>query len=77
MGTYFGDIWTDAAWIERSSIWLTRPWWPHRCTLTNKWLWIKQAILVRRVITGPGTPVIIDYWIEYKAYTLQCLKGWD
>ena len=72
-----GHIFTNAEWLDRSQISLTRPWYPQQCVLTKKWLWIKPAMLIRRVITGPGTPVIIDSWIEPKAYTMQTLKGWD
>lgn len=72
-----GHLFTNTEWLDRSHISLTRPWYPKRCVLTKKWLWIKPAMLIRRVITGPGTPVIIDCWIEPKAYTIQTLKGWD
>ena len=71
-----GHLFTNTEWLERSQVRSSRPWWPKRCTVTKKWLWIKPAMLVRRVITGPGTPVVIDHWIEPKAYTIQTLKGW-
>lgn len=77
MGSYFNDIITDRQYLDRSYIELVRAIWPQRCAITNKWLWIKPAIRVRTVFTGPGTPILIDRWIEPKAYTLQCLKGWD
>lgn len=68
---------SNVEWMKRSTISLSRPWWPQRCALTNKWLWIKPAMLVRRLLTGPGEPVVIDHWFEPKAYTLQSIKGWD
>lgn len=77
MGTYFDSTGIGQHWMDLSHIQLCRPWWPKRCLLTDKWLWIKPSIRVRRVFTGPGTPVVQDHWMESKAYTLQCLKGWD
>lgn len=72
-----GHLFTNTEWLARSQVCTLKPWWPQRCLLTKKWIWIKAAIRVRRVITGPGTPIVVDHWIESKAYTLQCLKGWD
>lgn len=78
MTVYFsGYVGTDADWLERSFVSTARPWWPQRCCITNKWLWIRPAVLVRRIITGPGDPVVIDHWVAPWAYTLQTLKGWD
>lgn len=77
MTVYFsGYVGTDAEWLDRSIVLTTRPWWPRRCTVTNKWLWIRPAVRVRRIITGPGDPVVIDHWVESRAYTIQTLKGW-
>ena len=77
MGSYFDAFWLGQHWIDLSQIQLRRPWWPEKCLITDKWLWIKPAIRIRRVFTGPGTPAIQDHWVEPKAYTLQCLKGWN
>lgn len=78
MGSYFsGYIHSDAEWISLSQICTLRPWRPRRCCVTNKWLWIRPAVLIRRVITGPGDPAVIDHWVDSRAYTLQTLKGWD
>lgn len=79
MGSYFSSYstYSNQEWLERSMIWSARPWWPQRCIVSNKLLWLKKAVLVRRVITGPGTPVVIDRWVESKTYTMQTLKGWD
>lgn len=78
MGTYFPtDMWTDRQWIESSHVSLCRPWWPQRCIITKKLLWITPALCVIRIITGPGMPIKEIHWIEPRAYTLQCLKGWD
>ena len=77
MTRYFSYVGTDQDWLEHSQVRVLRPWWPQRCLITNKLLWIKQAVLVRRVIPGPGDYAVVDRWFEHRAYTLQCLKGWD
>lgn len=78
MGSYFsGYVHTDQEWIDLSNVREARPWWPQRCCVTNKLLWLKKAVLVRRVITGPGFPAVIDNWVDARAYTIQTLKGWN
>lgn len=78
MTRYFsGYLDTDAEWLDRSQVRVLRPLWPRRCLITNKLLWIKPAVLIRRVIPGPGDYAVIDHWINHRAYTLQCLEGWD
>lgn len=67
----------NAEWLKLSAVNQLRPWWPRRCAISGKWVWIKPAIRVRRMITGPGDPVIIDHWVEAKTFTFQSLKGWD
>ena len=39
-------------------------WRPQTCFLTGKQLWAKRAYHGVRMITGPGTPVYEDYWID-------------
>jgi hypothetical protein len=54
---------------------LSRPLWPRRDTLTNKWLWVKPAYLGTRIITGPGEPVIEYYWMSRDDFLIWNLKG--
>lgn len=39
-------------------------WLPKRCFISNKPLWGKKVYHAQRVITGPGEPVIEDYYLE-------------
>jgi hypothetical protein len=39
-------------------------WLPKKCFLSSKVLWGKNAYHAQRIITGPGDPVIEDYWLE-------------
>jgi len=44
-------------------------WLPNKCFLSEKPLWGKRAYHAQRVITGPGDPVIEDYWLEKFEFT--------
>ena len=39
-------------------------WIPKKCFLSEKPLWGKQAYHAQRIITGPGDPVIENYWLD-------------
>ena len=39
-------------------------WLPKKCFLSDSPLWGKKAYHAQRIITGPGTPVIENYWLE-------------
>lgn len=49
---------------------LKRCWRPHTCFLTGKQLWGRRAYHATRMVTGPGTPVFEDYWIEKYQFLL-------
>lgn len=51
--------------LKRAQGWkLKLCWTPKKCFLSEKALWGKKAYHAQRVITGPGDPVIEDYWLE-------------
>ena len=47
---------------------------PRRCYNTNRWIW-GVAVRGRRVITGPGEPVIQDRWYHRHEAIIMMLKG--
>ena len=49
--------------------------WFWRCAISNRILFMKPAVKLTRVITGPGSPVLLDYWVSPKEYTLLQLSG--
>ena len=56
--------------LSRARDWkLKLCWVPKKCFLSGKNLWGKKAYHGVRVITGPGTPVIEDYWLEKFEFT--------
>lgn len=47
--------------------------WPRRCYNTGRRLW-GTALLGRRIITGPGEPVIEDRWYHRHEAIIMMLK---
>ena len=48
--------------------------WPRKCFLTDRKLWLEQCYKGTRMITGPGEPVFIDYYIDKHEFLLWQLK---
>ena len=49
--------------------------WPRRCHTTGQWLFMETAMRGRRVINGPGEPVIEDRWFHRNEAIIKMLKG--
>jgi hypothetical protein len=47
---------------------------PRRCYTTNRWIW-GLSMRGRRVITGPGDPLIQDRWYHRDEAIIKMLKG--
>jgi hypothetical protein len=50
-------------------------WWPRQCHTTGRWIIGDYAIRGRRVITGPGDPVIEDRWYHRDEGLIMLIKG--
>lgn len=76
MDNSFNDYWHDhqSFYYKRSTWQVARPWWPRRCNLTGRWLWLRPAMLGTRLITGPGTPVEERYWVDANELMLHKIK---
>jgi len=48
--------------------------WPRKCFLTEKTLWLEQCYMGSRMITGPGEPIFVDYYIDKFEFLLWQLK---
>jgi hypothetical protein len=48
---------------------------PRTCFLSGRKLWGKQCYKGTRIITGPGDPVVEDYWIDRNEFLIWNLKG--
>lgn len=61
-------------WFEKFA------WFPKRCEVSGKRIWLKKGMLGVRMITGPGEPVFIYEWLDRKQFLIEKLKGtleWD
>lgn len=47
---------------------------PRRCYLSGRQLWFRKSIRVTSMITGPGDPVIEDYWCEPNEFLIFEMK---
>lgn len=47
--------------------------WPRRCYNTHRWVW-GVAMRGRRIITGPGEPVVEDRWYHRHEAMIMMLK---
>lgn len=75
----FGSDWirpTDRDHLSRSTVELKRTWLPRSCYVSKRLLWFCQAYRARRIITGPGTPVIEDRWYDPDEFLILKLKGY-
>lgn len=50
-------------------------WWPHRCLITNRRIWLEFAYRGTAMYTGPGDPVYETQWHDTKEHLLWSLKG--
>lgn len=63
--------------LNRATGWKLKLCWtrPRNCFLTGKQLFGKRAYHGVRIITGPGEPIYVDYWIERSEFLIWNLKG--
>ena len=62
--------------LNRVSDWnLKLCWFPKKCFLSQKNIWWKYAYYGENLITGPGEPILEQYWIEKSEFLIWNLKG--
>lgn len=66
----------DSDWFYRKCYeWnLKFAWLPHRCDLTDQWIWLRKAYIGEGVLTGPGDPIIEHRWHDEKEHILWLVK---
>lgn len=67
--------WKVDAFYDRAIWKLTFAWRPHRCYMSNKWIWGKLGYRGTAMWTGPGTPVFEINWLTKEEYLIGMLKG--
>jgi hypothetical protein len=64
----------DRAFWKRARWDLKFTWWPRRCALSNKWLWLELAYRGVAVWLGPGSDAVEVKWADRQEYLIQQLK---
>lgn len=60
--------------ISRATVEQVYVWWPQRCDITGKRLWLTQAYKGIAVWTGPGEPIEEVRYYDAAEYLMQQLK---
>lgn len=68
------DVSTYDTFNDRANFYYKYSLIPRRCYNTNRWIW-GVAVRGRRVIIGPGEPVIQDRWYHRHEAIIMMLKG--
>jgi hypothetical protein len=49
--------------------------WPRRCLISNRIIWLQRAYKGTAIWTGPGTPVVEHRWHSAREHVIWKLKG--
>lgn len=66
---------SDNEHLLRSTVRLRWSIWPRSCAVSKRLLWFCLAYRARRIITGPGEPVVEDRWYSKEEFLILKLKG--
>lgn len=50
-------------------------WFPKKCHITDKILWLKRAYMQTAMWTGPGDPLFEYRWYDKDQFLLARIKG--
>ena len=61
--------WDDHESFYRRAVWVERfAWWPRRCNITGRRLWLTKTMMGVAMWTGPGDPVFEFRWHDAKEH---------
>lgn len=61
--------------LNRAKWKLKFAWWPHRCYLSNRQIWLELGYQGTAVWMGPGEPAVETNWITKEEFLVATLKG--
>jgi hypothetical protein len=67
--------WLEQAFHKRAQYRLRFVWWPKRCNISGKWLWLCFAYQGEVRWTGPGEPVYETRYHSTVEHMIWLLKG--
>ena len=50
-------------------------WWPRRCHLSGKILWLTWVYCQTSMLTGPGDPIFDHRWYDSEEFLIAKIKG--
>ena len=65
---------SNKKFLERAQTYLKWMFWPRRCCVSGRWMWLEQAYRADYVITGPGDPAVWTRWYSSKEMLILKLK---
>lgn len=73
--TYMPIPGEDSSFYRRAGWELKFSFWPRRCLISNKLIWLKYGYKGTAMWTGPGTPVYEYQWHDITEHLIWKLKG--
>lgn len=74
--TYDPGVQAEDPFYRRCVGWqLKFVWWPARCHITGKSLWLEYAYQGTSVLTGPGDPILEYRWHDRHEHLFWKIKG--
>ena len=70
------DDYNDKRFLSRAYRNLKWCWWPRRCHVSRKWMWLTHAYCADYIISGPGDPAIWTRWYSREEMLVLKLKGY-
>jgi hypothetical protein len=64
----------DRAFWKRAQWDLKFTWWPRRCALSNKWVWLELAYRGVVVWSAPSSNAVEVRWADSQEYLIWRLK---
>ncbi len=68
---------TGSDWFYRLCVgWqLKFAWFPRRCYITKRIIWLERAYRGTGILTGPGEPIIEHRWHDKMEHLIWKIKG--
>lgn len=67
---------SDNFFMKRIKTWkVTFAFFPKKCAVSDKKIFLKYAYKGTYMLTGPGDPIFINYWVDKTEFLLWNLKG--
>jgi len=65
----------DESFVKRATWHVKFAWWPRRCWLSGRQLWLTRAYQGTAMWTGPSNTVFEYRWVDRDQYLVAKIKG--